>query len=303
MDEFLNNIMDDDDDDDLANNNGNNGNNAAIAIMNRDDLLARMLLFSNMRPQQPGNNMADMRRLRRAALRGRMGRPADGRGARIFVLRDNETASPSSPPIWHPDRLTALMDERLRLHDTFARDVLGGIHLSTSPSLSMLNQGLETSNAIQRSIAEYLGVSFGASLAKLRRARHHVDIAVEIMESRRKRRESGTSNTDVLLSLRRNQNNNNNNNGRPNGVPAAAANNNDDDDMAVLDMLDAAAPIGRPPLLPPQEGDDGDDPRPQLFPPPRLLPPLVPIPRPIEDMDDPEQDHRRFMEYFPEDEG
>ena len=89
------------------------------------------------------------------------------------------------------DGLARHIDERLQLHRTFCRDFLGGIASTTTsrrphsccPSveprchLSMLDCGMETSQAFTKLIAEYLDVPLGPNLSLLRRARanlpHH----------------------------------------------------------------------------------------------------------------------------------
>ena len=78
------------------------------------------------------------------------------------------------------------IDQRLQLHRTFCRDFLGGIaaprHNRPEVSnclLPMLDCGMETSQAINRLIAEYLDVPLGPKLSLLRRARRNLPLVHE----------------------------------------------------------------------------------------------------------------------------
>jgi Domain of unknown function (DUF4116) len=66
--------------------------------------------------------------------------------------------------------------DKLHAHDIFVKLMLGGMMASTGESspLTLLNQGKETSLALTKPIAEYLGVPMGEELRMLREARKNL---------------------------------------------------------------------------------------------------------------------------------
>lgn len=73
-------------------------------------------------------------------------------------------------------------------YETFVTSILIGISLPADPAhcpLSILNQGVETSIAYKRRIAEYVGIPMGESLLTYQRALKNFRLAEQ--EERRRR--------------------------------------------------------------------------------------------------------------------
>ena len=78
--------------------------------------------------------------------------------------------------------ITRETDRLLELHETYVKEFLRGIAISSPhlpparrSQLTMLDRGVETSQALKRLIAEYLGVPFGPKLTLLRKAKSNLE--------------------------------------------------------------------------------------------------------------------------------
>ncbi|KAG7337174.1 protein of unknown function DUF4116 containing protein [Nitzschia inconspicua] len=130
--------------------------------------------------------------------------------------------------IMNMDVLKHEIQRLLHLHDIFLYQFLRGITVKTprlAPALrsqlTMLDRGVETSQALKQLIAQYLGVPIGTTLSVLRKADDNVTLTERSLEE---------YNATWGRTERNNDDDNNNNNNNNNVDINIISNNNDDDD-------------------------------------------------------------------------